>query len=114
MEARPLADETDSILALQPLREAVADCLDALAPIDRYLLEACHTERVTYRDMAIRIGYTKSHAYRLTRRAEIHLRDECLQHPVVLAYLGVEASIVPHVDASIVSTVVEVSCERTG
>lgn len=117
MEAQPYRDEANSAMGIQPLREAVADCLDALSPLDRYLLEATHTERATVRDMAERVGYHKSYTYRLVKRAEVRLRDECLQHPVVLAYLGVDASIVPRAHLGLAASIVpvaavEVSHER--
>lgn len=95
MEARPQTDPLDSVVGLQPLREAVVDCLDALAVRDRMLLEATHVERITVRELAARLDLHKSYTYRLVRRAELRLRDECLQHPVVLDYLGLTASIVP-------------------
>ena len=95
MEARPFTDERDSVMGLQPLREAVVDCLDALGARDRFLLEASYIERATVREMAARLGLHKSYTYRLVKQAEVRLRDECLQHPVVLEYLGVAASIMP-------------------
>lgn len=95
MEARPYTDEADSVLGLQPLREAVALCIEALSAEDQFLLEACHIERATVRGTAARLGLHKSYTYRLTRRAELRLRDQCLLHPVILDYLGLAASIVP-------------------
>lgn len=95
MEARPEMDPVDSVVGLQPLREAVVDCVDALCDEDRFLLEATHVERVTVRALAERIGLHKSHTYRLVKRAEVRLRDQCLQHPAVLAYLGLAAAILP-------------------
>jgi DNA-directed RNA polymerase specialized sigma24 family protein len=102
MEARPSADPVDSVVGLLPLREAVADCLDALSAADRFMLEAAHIERITVRELAARMGFHKSYTYRLVKRAELRLRDECLQHPAILGYLGLAASIVP-------TAVVEVS-----
>jgi DNA-directed RNA polymerase specialized sigma24 family protein len=95
METTPDGHTDDDIIGLQPLREAVVDCLDALTGFDRFVLEATHIERITIRELAVRIGLHKTHTHRLVRRAEIHLRDECLQHPVVLHYLGITASIMP-------------------
>jgi DNA-directed RNA polymerase specialized sigma24 family protein len=104
MEARPAVDPLDSVVGLQPLREAVVDCLDALCDRDRVLLEATHIERITVRELAERCGLHKSYTYRLVKRAELRLRDECLIHPVVLTYLGITASIVPVPPAVDVST----------
>jgi DNA-directed RNA polymerase specialized sigma24 family protein len=106
MEARPEVDPVDSVVGLQPLREAVVDCLDALCDRDRLMLEATHIERITVRELAVRLELHKSYTYRLVKRAEVRMRDECLQHPVVLSYLGVLASIVP-VSAAVVSNDVE-------
>ena len=107
MEARPQVDPLDSVVGLQPLREAVVDCIDRLSPEDRFLLEATHIERTTVRALAARIGLHKSYTYRLVKRAESRLRDECLGHPVLLAYLGLAGAILP-------DTEVEVMDERTG
>ena len=109
MEAAPAVDPLDSVVGLQPLREAVVDCLDALEDRDRLLLEATHVERITVRELATRVGLHKSYTYRLVRRAELRLRNECLQHPVVLTYLGVTASIVPVPPAVAVNGVQAVS-----
>ena len=95
METRPDGAEMDCVLGLQPLREAVVDCIDLLCERDQVLLEGTHIERITVRELAVRVGLHKSYTERLVRRAELRLRDECLQHPVILSYLGVTASIVP-------------------
>jgi len=97
MEARPQVDPTDSVVGLQALREAVVDCIDRLSPEDQFLLEAAHIERATVRDLAARLGLHKSYTYRLVKRAELRLRDECLAHTVILSYLGLAGSIVPEV-----------------
>jgi DNA-directed RNA polymerase specialized sigma24 family protein len=93
MEARPQVDPVDSVVGLQPLREAVVDCIEQLSPEDRFLLEATHIERTTVRELAARLGLHKSYTYRLVKRAELRLRDECLQHAIVLSYLGLAGSI---------------------
>lgn len=98
MECRPAVDPVDSVVGLQPLREAVAACVDRLNPEDRFMLEATHVERITVRALAARMGLHKSHTYRLVKRAELRLRDECLLEPVVLKYLGLAAAIVPVTD----------------
>jgi DNA-directed RNA polymerase specialized sigma24 family protein len=108
MEARPEVDPLDSVVGLQPLREAVVDCLDALCERDRFMLEATHIERVTVRELAVRVGLHKSYTYRLVKRAEVRLRVECLQHPVVLEYLGVAASIVPVPETVVIAVEVAV------
>src|SRR5215213_378540 len=59
MEARPQADPMDSVVGLQPLREAVVDCLDCLCERDRVLLEATHIERITVRQLAERLALHK-------------------------------------------------------
>lgn len=105
MEARPEMDPMDSVVGLQQLREAVVDCIDNLCDQDQFLLEASHIERITVRELAARLGLHKSYTYRLVKRAELRLRDECLGHTVILGYLGLAGAIVP---------AVEVRDERTG
>src|SRR5690348_11691351 len=88
MEARPQSEPTESVVGLQPLREAVACCIEQLCPEDRYLLEASHVERVTVRELASRIGLHKSYTHRLVKRAELRLRAVLLEDAVILLYLG--------------------------
>lgn len=93
MEARPLLDPADSVVGVQSLREAVVDCIERLSAEDQFLLEASHIERATVRELAARLGLHKSHTYRLVRRAELRLRTECLEHVVILTYLGLAGAI---------------------
>lgn len=93
MEARPQVDPLDSVVGLQSLREAVVDCIERLSAEDQFLLEASHIERATVRELAARMGLHKSHTYRLVRRAELRLRTECLEHTVILMYLGLAGAI---------------------
>lgn len=102
MEARPQVAPVDSVVGLQPLREAVADCLDQLSAEDRFLLEATHIERITYRELAARMGLHKSYTYRLVKRAELRLRDQCLQHAMVLMYLGLAGSVLPSASTEVI------------
>jgi hypothetical protein len=85
----------DSVVGLQQLREAVVDCIDQLSAEDRFLLEAAHIERATVRELAARMGLHKSYTYRLVKRAELRLRDQCLAHVTILTYLGLAGSIMP-------------------
>jgi DNA-directed RNA polymerase specialized sigma subunit len=94
MEAHSGEEPAGSALDLQELREAVVDCIELLTEQDQFLLEATHIERIPVRELAVRIGLHKSHTYRLVKLAEIELRDQCLLHPVVLAYLGLAGAIV--------------------
>jgi len=93
MEARPQVDPLDSVVGLQPLREAVVDCIEQLCAEDRFLLEATHIERATVRELAARLGLHKSYTYRLVKRAELRLRAQCLEHTVILTYLGLAGAI---------------------
>lgn len=95
MEARPQVDPVDSVVGLQPLREAVVDCIELLSAEDQFLLVAIHIERATFRELAARLGLHKSYTYRLVKRAELRLRTQCLEHAVVLGYLGLAGAITP-------------------
>ena len=95
MACRPHQDPTDSILDLQPLREAVAACMEELSDEDRYVLDAWHLEQITIRELAARLGLHKSYTYRLVKRAERRLRDTCVQDPLIQSYLGLAGAIAP-------------------
>jgi DNA-directed RNA polymerase specialized sigma24 family protein len=100
MSTLPCHDPVDSILDRQPLREAVAACMEQLSAEDRYILDAWHIEQITIRAIAQRMGLHKSYTYRLVKRAEARLRDRCMVHPTIQTYLGIAGAIPPQAMAA--------------
>lgn len=99
MSCRPHQEPADSTLDLQPLREAVALCMEHLSAEDRFILEAWHMEQITIRALAERLGLHKSYTYRLVKRAERRLRDTCMLDVTIQAYLGIAGAIAPQLSA---------------
>ena len=95
MASLPGHEPVDSILDRQPLREAVASCMELLSEEDHYVLIAWHMEQITIRALAARMGLHKSYTYRLVKRAETRLRDLCMQDVTIQLYLGVAGAIPP-------------------
>lgn len=95
MRTTPFNEPDDSAVGLLPLREAVVDCLEELCAEDQFMLDATFVERVTIRALAERMGLHKSYTHRLVQRAQVRLRDVCIQHATIQAYLGVAGATPP-------------------
>jgi RNA polymerase sigma factor (sigma-70 family) len=59
----------------EQLLDMVALAVDNLDERSRECIEAIHFERRSYSQLAERLGCSKPHAWRLTRRAEEELRE---------------------------------------
>jgi|FLOH01.1.fsa_nt_gi DNA-directed RNA polymerase specialized sigma24 family protein len=87
MQAAPGEDIRESVVELQPFREAVAGCIDKLDAQDRFIIDAVNTEMVSLEELGKRLGVTKTHAWRLRNSAMDNLRKIMLQDPTVLERL---------------------------
>ena len=47
MMAAPLTDTEESVVELQPLREAVAECIEKLNEQDRFIIDAINSEMIS-------------------------------------------------------------------
>jgi|688.fasta_scaffold11818_24 DNA-directed RNA polymerase sigma subunit (sigma70/sigma32) len=90
MEAAPGYEPVESLEELQPLREAVADCIDALGEQDRYVIDAVNSERATLQELGDRLGVSRMHASRLRDQAFTRLRVLMTEHPVIRHRLGLD------------------------
>lgn len=62
--------------------ELVSDCIASLTPEEQFVIYAIHYDRVTYEELATRLGLkAKSHAWRKARQATEKLKQALLQHP---------------------------------
>ena len=93
MGTTPFGDPEMAWVDLQPLREAVADCIDLLDAEDRFLVEAIWFERVTVRVLAVRLGLEKSQTHRFCTRAVEHLGVLCATHPVLAARFALPSAV---------------------
>ena len=90
MEAAPGYEPVESLEEIQPLREAVADCIDALDEQDRYVIDAVNSERATLQELGDRLGVSRMHASRLRDQAFTRLRVLMAEHPVIRKRLGLD------------------------
>ena len=88
MGALPFHDQVDSWDVVQPLREAVVDCLDQLSEEDRFVIDALWFEGITIRVLAVRLGIHKSRTHRIAVRAVARLGVICADHPLIAARLA--------------------------
>jgi RNA polymerase sigma factor (sigma-70 family) len=72
-----------SLVELQVLREAVVDCFDQLDEQSKFVLEAWFFERITIRQLAVRLGLKKSRTHRIKNEALEKLEVLLLQHPLI-------------------------------
>lgn len=89
MECRPNVEPPLCVDGLQPLREAVAECMELLPAADRFILEATFSERVTVRELADRLGLHKSYTYRLMQQAVGRMELLLREHATIQERLGV-------------------------
>ena len=92
MQAAPGEDPELSLEELQPLREAVADCLDKLEPQDRWVIDALNSERISLQELGDRLGVTKTQAWRLRNKAHENLKEIMLTNNTIRKKLGMETT----------------------
>lgn len=78
----------ESVQELQPLREAIASCIEQLNEQDQFIIDALNSEMVSLQELGERLGVTKTHAWRLRNVAYERLQLILLQHPVIRERLG--------------------------
>jgi DNA-directed RNA polymerase specialized sigma24 family protein len=90
MEAVPGDEPMQSKDALQPLREAVADCIDMLSEQDSFIINAMNSEQITYDELGKRLGVSLTHAWRLRNAAYKNLEQLLERHEVIRQYLRLD------------------------
>jgi len=90
MEAVPGDEPAESKDALQPLREAVADCIDMLSEQDSFIINAMNSEQITYDELGKRLGVSLTHAWRLRNAAYKNLEQILERHEVIRQYLRLD------------------------
>lgn len=94
MQAAPGEEpaEIDNIIVL---RNAIIECVDKLNDKDKFCLDAIFSERITYEQLGIRLGYSNenskstgsSSAFLATKRALSRLEKHFRKHPVIMEYI---------------------------
>ena len=73
----------ESAEELQPLREAVAVCIEQLDEQDQFIVNAVNSEFLSYEQLAKRLGVSKPHAWRLKNNAYAKLQQLLTMHPLI-------------------------------
>jgi DNA-directed RNA polymerase specialized sigma subunit len=81
--------EVLSVQELQPLREAIAECIEQLDEQDRFIVDAINSEVISLEELGRRLGVSKPHAWRLRNRAYDRLKLILLEHPLIRERLGI-------------------------
>jgi DNA-directed RNA polymerase specialized sigma subunit len=88
MMAAPGQTPVQSVEELQPLREAVAECIEQLDEQDRFIVDALNSEMVSLGELGKRLGVSKTHAWRLRNDAYKKLQTVMMDNPVIRERLG--------------------------
>ena len=78
----------ESVEELQPIREAVADCIELLSEQDQFIVDALNSEMISLEELGSRLGVTKTHAWRLRNAAYARLQLHLQKHPIIRERLG--------------------------
>jgi|TARA_R110000822_G_scaffold13854_1_gene48976 DNA-directed RNA polymerase specialized sigma subunit len=78
----------ESVQELQPLREAIASCIEQLEEQDQFIIDALNSEMISLQELGERLGVTKTHAWRLRNVAYKRLQLILSQHPIIRERLG--------------------------
>jgi len=73
MMAGILEEPEESLQEIQPLREAVASCIEQLSEQDRFIIDAINSEMISLEALGKRLGVSKPHAWRLRNAAYARL-----------------------------------------
>lgn len=80
----------ESVVELQPLREAIAECIEKLSDEDRFIVDAVNSEMVSLQELGDRLGVSKPHAWRLRNAAYERLQSLLLENDTVRERLGLD------------------------
>lgn len=83
MRTAPGEDPRTHELDQLALRDAVADCIQQLDERSQFVIEAVHSERLSYRQLADRLGFSAAGAHKLVQRAEEQLERLMMNHPSI-------------------------------
>jgi len=83
-------ETVESVVELQPLREAIAECIEQLGEQDRFIIDAINSEMISLEELGGRLGVSKPHAWRLRNAAYERLRLHLLENPIIRERLGLE------------------------
>lgn len=86
--AGSMEDTMESVIELQPLREAVASCIEQLDEQDRFIVDALNSEVISLQELGNRLGVSKPHAWRLRNAAYKRLQLLLLQNELIRERLG--------------------------
>lgn len=80
----------ESVIELQPLREAIAECIEKLSDEDRFIIDAINSEVVSLQELGDRLGVSKPHAWRLRNAAYERLKLVMLDNTIIRERLGLD------------------------
>lgn len=90
MECRPGDEPSISKQELLPLRDVIADALDALPARERWVVERHAIERLSFSVIGTQLSLSKSMAHKIYQKAQRRLQAELWDHPLVRGHINNE------------------------
>lgn len=90
MSAAPGETPEMSVEELQPLREAIAECVDRLPAEHRFVINGVQSERLSFRQLAARLGCSVGRAHSVHVDGLSMLKAMLLNEPKVREHMGLE------------------------
>jgi predicted DNA-binding protein (UPF0251 family) len=72
-----------TVAELQELREVIAEAIEGLSDEHRFVIDAINSERLSYSELAQRMGISKTTAHTRMQSAMAALRTPLLSHPLI-------------------------------
>jgi RNA polymerase sigma factor (sigma-70 family) len=88
MECAPGQEPLASLEELSPLRDILADAIDALSERDRWIVDSLVTARLSLRQLADQLSLSKTHVARIRDEAMAKLRLALQDNPTIREYLA--------------------------
>lgn len=85
-----LEEPEESVEEIQPLREAVASCIEQLSEQDRFIIDAVNSEMISLEALGKRLGVSKPHAWRLRNAAFARLKSVFEQNDFIRERLNLD------------------------
>ena len=75
MEAPPFTEPLEPKSLLNELRDIIDECRAMMLPQDEFIVSSINDEQISYEQLALRLGVSAPHAWRLKQIAYKHLEE---------------------------------------
>lgn len=83
MESMPNTGPEESVIELEPVREAVAEAVDMLTEEEQWVINALYSEQLSMSKVGKQLNVSKTHVFRIRNRALLKLQSLLQSHPTI-------------------------------